>query len=80
MTRLKAVAIAIDQLVNAVFGGWPDETISSRAYRWHLDGKRTWPKRLIDTLFFFERDHCCASFNSEEIGAHLPRSLRRKAT
>ena len=31
MTRLKNILIAIDQLLNAVLGGAPDETLSSRA-------------------------------------------------
>jgi len=31
--------IAIDQFVNTVFGGDPDETISSRLGKWARDGK-----------------------------------------
>ena len=34
MSRAKNILIALDQLINAVCGGWPDETISSRAWRW----------------------------------------------
>ena len=33
MTHGKAVLIAVDQLVNALLAGWPDETLSSRAWR-----------------------------------------------
>ncbi len=57
MPYLKAVGIAWDQLVNAHFGGWPDETLSSRACR--LSKKRQklpLPRKVIDTLFFWDRD------------------------
>ena len=30
---MKQILIAIDQLANAVIGGWADETLSSRAWR-----------------------------------------------
>ena len=46
----KAVLIAFDQTLNAIGGGWPDETLSSRAWRWHVDGARHWPCRLIDRV------------------------------
>lgn len=29
----KQVLVALDQLVNALFGGWADETLSSRCWR-----------------------------------------------
>ena len=70
------VLIAIDQLANTVFKGWPDETLSSRAYRWHTEGKRSWPMRLIDTLFFWQVGHCESSYRSEAARNHLPRILR----
>jgi hypothetical protein len=38
--------IALDQLLNTFLGGWPDGTLSSRAYRWHRDGARRGPMRL----------------------------------
>lgn len=76
MTRAKRILIALDQLVNAAFGGWPDETISSRAWRWELSGKRNWPRRLIDGLFFWDRDHCRESYESERLGRQLPPEFR----
>ena len=45
MTYGKAVLIAADQLVNALLAGWPDETLSSRAFRWEKNGVRSWPRR-----------------------------------
>ena len=80
MNRGKAVLIALDQLFNAACGGWPDETLSSRAWRWSASGKRDWPRKIIDTLFFLDRDagkgHCELSHESERLGRQLPPELR----
>ena len=76
MTYCKAVLIAIDQLVNAILAGWPDETLSSRAWRWEQDGVRVWPRRLIDRMFFWEQEHCYQSYISEREGRQLPPELR----
>ena len=76
MTYSKAVLIALDQLVNALLGGWPDETLSSRAWRWHAAGKRSWPHRVIDRLFFWEDEHCLQSYQSEREGRQLPPEIR----
>jgi hypothetical protein len=51
-------------------------TISSRAWRWELNGKRSWPRVLIDALFFFDPDHCRESFESERTGRQLPPEMR----
>ena len=42
MTYGKRTLIAVDQLLNTLLGGWPDETLSSRCYRWARDGEG-WP-------------------------------------
>ena len=76
MTYLKAVLIAVDQLVNALLAGWPDESLSSRAWRWEKDGVRAWPRCLIDKLFFWEPNHCRESYRSEREGRQLPPELR----
>ena len=76
MTYCKAVLIAADQLVNALLAGWPDETLSSRAWRWEKDGVRSWPRRVIDRLFFWEKNHCYQSYISERDGRQLPPELR----
>lgn len=74
----KALLIALDQFLNALCGGWPDETISSRAWRWELSGRRSWPRKLIDglALILGDRDHCRESFESERLGRQLPPELR----
>lgn len=72
----KQVLIAFDQLLNAIFGGWADETLSSRAYRWEQSGKRSWPRKLIDLLFWWECKHCLDSYVSERERRHFPPELR----
>ena len=72
----RAVLIAVDQLVNSLLAGFPDETLSSRAWRWEKDGVRSWPRRLIDHLFFWEEQHCFQSYQSEREGRQLPPELR----
>lgn len=76
MKRLKHILIALDQLVNTIFSGWPDETISSRAWRWDINGKRAWPRKLIDGIFFWDAEHCKESYESERLGRQLPPELR----
>lgn len=74
---MKQVLIAFDQLINAIFGGWADETISARSYRLSAT-KRRWyvAMRVIDCLFFFEADHCKNSYNSEKQRTQLPAEYR----
>lgn len=82
MSYWKAVAIAHDQLINAWAGGWPDETLSSRCWRWHVSGKRHWPRKLVDGIFFWDRDkdtgkrHCELSFESERLRLQAPPECR----
>lgn len=78
MTYAKAVLVALDQLVNAVLGGWPDETLSSRCWRWHRDGVRSWPCRVLDFLArrLGDDSHCRESYYSEREGRQLPPELR----
>lgn len=77
MNRGKAILIALDQLVNTVFNGWPDETFSSRCWRWSRDGKRDWPRKLVDGILFWDKNHCRESYESERVGRQLPPELRR---
>ena len=70
------VLIAIDQLINTLLGGFADETLSSRAYRLELERGRTWARKLIDGLFFFDKDHCRTSYESEVLKRQMPPSMR----
>ena len=61
----KSVGIAADQLINAVLGGRPSETLSVRAYRLGvLDGRRGWRRVVwfINKLFFWQRNHCRGAY------------------
>ena len=78
--------VACDQFLNTLLGGWPDETLSSRCWRWHKDGVRSWPCRLIDILFWWDKEqrggtfirHCELSWESERDGRQLPPHCLRK--
>ena len=78
MTYGKRTLIALDQLLNTLLGGWPDETLSSRAWRWEKDGVRSWPRRFIDMLFFLDQNLCLESFDSERLGRQMPPELRAR--
>lgn len=75
--RIEQIPIAIDQLINTICGGWADETISSVAWRKRHEG-RGWAflRALIDTLFFWQQDHCRTAFESELKRRQLPEELR----
>lgn len=66
------ILIAIDQLVNTVFGGDPDETISSRCGKWHINGRnrKGCRKRIYKAINWiverFETDHFKKSIEEDE--------------
>jgi hypothetical protein len=80
MNFIRRRLISLTQFINVwLFNGWPDESLSSRAYRQHKAGKRSWPMRIIDFffwLFFAEVGHCENSYVSEQNKSHLPFELR----
>lgn len=67
-----SVLLAVDQLANVLFGGWPDETLSSRAHREQI----LWAERLINALFWFDRQgdlrHCELAYLGELAREHFP--------
>ena len=67
----RQVFVAADQLVNALLGGWADETFSSRCHREN-------PRRakIIDAILFFDKEHCQRSFESEQLRRYLPPERR----
>ena len=69
------ILVALDQLVNTLIGGYADETVSSRAHRRRLRGKGgfAW---VIDHIFFWQDEHCKASYESELERAQLPVEFR----
>lgn len=76
--QLKQIAIALDQVLNTLLGGWADETFSARLFREEQNGKQ-WAKVLrpvVDVLFFFDPQHCLTSFIAEDERRHLPVEYR----
>lgn len=75
--RIKQVPVAFDQFINALAGGWADETISARAHR-QADGKARWrrTKKVINAIFFWQEDHCRRAYQSEQERLHLAPEYR----
>jgi hypothetical protein len=76
--RLKQVLIALDQLGNALAGGYADETISAKSFRM---AKRSvkWAaaRKAIDAVFFWQISHCAQAYASEFERRHLPPEYRK---
>ena len=78
----KQLFIAIDQTLNVLIfffsksGAFADETLSAHAFRLEMERGITWPRKLIDTLLFFDKDHCQESYLSEIERRQLPPSMR----
>lgn len=77
MKYLRHLLIAIDQLVNALLGGWADETLSARAYRQSTRKRHWyWIMRGINALFFWQNNHCRGSHAAEMERRWLPLPYR----
>lgn len=64
LNYLVRVGNAVSQLLNTVFlNGHPNESISGRSHRegW------TVVERVIDTIFFFDLEHCKNSHINERV-------------
>ena len=73
----RKVLIGLDQTLNCcvkLSDGWgyPDETLSARAWRMRYRHPRLW--RMIDRLF--GADHCRLSYESEIARLHYPKDYR----
>lgn len=65
-TYIWNIAAGLSQLLNAVvFFGDCNETLSGRCYR----EQRWWAVRIIDTIFFFQQEHCLNSHLADRIFA-----------
>jgi hypothetical protein len=58
--------VSIDQFINTLLGGFPDETLSSRMGK-HV-AKKDCPfcNFLCSLLNLFEKDHCIKSIENDE--------------
>ena len=70
------VLVSLNQLANTISGGAPDETISSRAGRAKLKGKRA-GRAICWVLERFDRCHCTTAIEYDEEGNPLPHQLPR---
>lgn len=77
---IKNVLIAIDQLVNTLLKGEPDETMSSRVYRnWIKHGY--WycgaAVKILDCVFGLlgDEEHCKNSYENELNRTHLSEDM-----
>lgn len=72
------ILIAIDQLGTTLVGGYPDETLSSYAYRLQqqkkLGGLIFVP--IINFIFFWQPNHCRIAYNYERRRLQFPPILR----
>lgn len=65
---------ALDQLINAaLFGGLPQETVSSHTGRWVMSGQPIpWKFTFVITLTdMFEEDHCVKAIEHPFVGMEL---------
>ncbi|UQZ89527.1 hypothetical protein C4J81_15325 [Deltaproteobacteria bacterium Smac51] len=69
------VLIGLDQFINTMLAGHPDETFSARTYRKAIAGQWFWRAMcaFIDSLFFWQDDHCRKSHENELRRGHSPR-------
>lgn len=73
MSYVGQILVGVDQLANAVLGGYADETISARA--WRLQDENDfwgWFRKLIDGIFFWSPDHCHGAFRAEQLRRQSP--------
>lgn len=77
--HLHQLAIALDQLVNTLLGGYADETLSARCYR--LSDRYWYAKvcRFVLDLVLSprRRDHCLVSYQNEVARRQLPPDYQR---
>jgi hypothetical protein len=75
MNHLEQIGIAIDQLLNAICKGWADETFSARTWRHRDTRKRT--LLVINSIFFWQTNHCKEAYESEINRKQLPIEYRK---
>ena len=72
----QAITTTICSIVLPHEESYADEPLSARALRWEINGIRSWPRKLIDKLFWWDDNHCAESYESEKLGRQLPPELR----
>jgi len=57
------ILLSLDQLLNTILGGDPDETCSSRVGKYY-NGSIF--HKAINKIFFWQKDHCAESVDETE--------------
>jgi hypothetical protein len=65
------ILIALDQLLNTLFLGDPDETISSRAGKYAAQRRGWFPCALCRLLDKIDPHHCAKSIEADEGGRSI---------
>lgn len=69
--KIKQIAIAFDQLINTILGGYADESMSSRCWRLRAFQPYKTARPVIDWLFsYWGANHCENSYNNRM--AYIP--------
>lgn len=79
LNYIRNILIALDQLGTTLCGGYPDETLSS--YAWRLSVQRKpfgFMRGVIDAMFFWQNDHCYHAYREEADRRQLPPHFRNK--
>ena len=77
---IKNIFIWIDQGINTIIlFGYPDETLSSRFYRWYRNDKCKYPMIILDKIaaLLGDKNHCYNSYLSEKLNRQLPPEFRK---
>ena len=72
----QAITTTICSIILPNEKSYGDETMSARALRWENNRIRSWPRKLIDILFWWDDNHCKESYESEKKGRQPPPELR----
>lgn len=75
MTYITKVLIGFDQFCNTLMNGYPDETLSARAWRDSVKGKRL-ACNIINKIFFWQENHCYRAYVSELERTQYPKDYR----
>lgn len=65
-TYLYNILIAIDQLCNAILGGYPDETMSSRMGKHVAKGDSRFCHLICKLLNIIDKNHCIDAIEKDE--------------
>lgn len=78
-TYLWHIFVALTQLLNTLFGGWPDESTSSHLWRLKLQGRAlgVYGVAVVDALFAWQTaEHCRKAYEAERARYQFPPILR----